>query len=80
MEKKDERLEERQQMMSELGSDNIQLSYELVELVSQIAANMELMERLVMGVDRIGKNLGLMVERMGERKEKEKERKYRQRS
>ena len=64
-EKKAERAEERQQM----------LSLELVELVSQIATSMDLMERLVMGVDRIGKGLELVAERLGDRKEKEKERK-----
>ena len=75
MERKEDRVAERQWMVSEPGSDNIQLSYKLVELVLQIAASMDLMERLVMGVDRIGRNLEVMAERMGEKKEKEKERK-----
>ena len=61
--------------MSELEADNVPLSLELVELVSQIATSMDLMERLVMGVNRIGKGLELVVERLGDRKEKEKEKK-----
>ena len=74
-EKKVERAEERQRILSELEADNVPLSLELVELVSQIATSMDLMERLVMGVDRIGKGLELVAERLGDRKEKEKERK-----
>jgi hypothetical protein len=62
-------------MMLEPGSDNIQLSFELLDLVSQIAANTDLIKRLVMGVDRIGKSLGLMAEKTDEKKEKEKEKK-----
>ena len=75
MEKKADRVEERRRMVSEPGSDNIQLSYELVELVSQIAASMDLMERLVMVVDRIGKGLEALTEKLGKREEKETERK-----
>ena len=71
MEKKAERAEERRRV----EADNIPLSLELVELVSQIATSMDLMERLVMGVDRIGKGLELVAERLGDRKEKEKEKK-----
>ena len=74
-EKKAERAEERRRVLSEPEADNIPLSLELVELVSQIATSMDLMERLVMGVDRIGKGLELVAERMGEKKEKEKEKK-----
>ena len=74
-EKKAERAEERRRVLSEPEADNIPLSLELVELVLQIATSMDLMERLVMGVDRIGKGLELVVERLGDRKEKEKERK-----
>ena len=72
-EKKAERAEERWRMLLELEADNILLSLELVELVSQIATSMDLMERLVMGVDWIGKGLELVAERLGEKKEKEKE-------
>ena len=72
MEKKAERAEERRQILSEPEADNIPLSLELVELVSQIATSMDLMERLVMGVERIGKGLELVAERLGDRKEKEK--------
>ena len=75
MEKKAERAEERRWMLSEPEADSIPLSLELVELVSQIATSMDLMERLVMGVDRIGKGLEALTERMGEKKEKEKEKK-----
>ena len=75
LEKKVERAEERRRMLSEPEADNIPLSLELVELVLQIAASMDLMERLVMGVDRIGKGLEVIAEKMGEKKEKEKERK-----
>ena len=64
-EKKAERAEEQRWM----------LLLELVELVSQIATSMDLMERLVMGVDRIGKGLETLTEKLGDRKEKEKERK-----
>ena len=71
MEKKAERAEERRRMLSEPEADNIPLSLELVELVSQIATSMDLMERLVMGVDRIGKGLEVIAEKMGEKKEKE---------
>ena len=71
-EKKAERVEERRRMLSEPEADNILLSLELVELVSQIATSMDLMERLVMGVDRIGKGLELVAERLGDRKEKDK--------
>ena len=71
-EKKVERAEERRRLLSEPEPDNIPLSLELVELVLQIATSMELMERLVMGVDRIGKGLELVAERLGEKKEKEK--------
>ena len=60
-------------MLSEPEANNIPLSLELVELVLQIATSMDLMERLVMGVDRIGKGLELVAERLGDRKEKEKE-------
>ena len=74
-EKKAERAEERRQILSEPEADNIPLSLELVELVSQIAASMDLMERLVMGVDRIGKGLEVIAEKMGEKKEKEGEKK-----
>ena len=74
-EKKAERAEERWQLLSEPEADNIPLSLELVELVSQIAGSLDMMERLVMGVDRIGKGLELVAERLGDRKEKEKERK-----
>ena len=74
-EKKAERAEERWWMLSEPEADNIPLLLELVELVSQIATSMDLMERLVMGVDRIGKGLELVAERLGDRKEKEKEKK-----
>ena len=74
-EKKAERAEEQRQMLSEPEADNIPLLLELVELVSQIARSMDLMERLVMGVDRIGKGLEMLTERLGDRKEKEKERK-----
>ena len=56
-EKKAERAEERRRVLLEPEADNIPLSLELVELVSQIATSMDLMERLVMGVDRIGKGL-----------------------
>ena len=52
MEKKAERAEERRQMLLEPEADNIPLSLELVELVSQIVTSMDLMERLVMGVER----------------------------
>ena len=62
-------------MLSEPEANNILLSLELVELVSQIATSMDLMERLVMGVDRIGKGLELVAEKLGEKKEKEKEKK-----
>ena len=75
MEKKAERVEERRRMLSEPEADNIPLSLELVELVSQIATNMDLMERLVMGVDRIGKGLEMLTERLGEKKEEKKKRK-----
>ena len=75
-EKKAERVEERRRMLSEPEADNIPLSLELVELVSQIATSMDLMERLVMGVDRIGKGLEVVAERLGEKKEKEKEKKH----
>ena len=75
MEKKAERAEERRWMLSEPEADNIPLSLELVELVLQIVTSMDLMERLVMGVDRIGKGLELVVEKLGEKKEKEKEKK-----
>ena len=75
-EKKAEKVEERQWILSELEADNIPLSLELVELVSQIAASLDMMERLVMGVDRIGKGLELVAERLGEKKEKEKEKKH----
>ena len=51
VEKKAERAEERWRVLSEPEADNIPLSLELVELVSQIATSMDLMERLVMGVD-----------------------------
>ena len=71
-EKKAERVEERWWMLSEPEANNIPLSLELVELVSQIVTSMDLMERLVMGVDRIGKGLELVAERLGDRKEKEK--------
>ena len=71
-EKKAERAEERRQILSEPEADNVPLSLELVELVSQIATSMDLMERLVMGVERIGKVLELVAERLGEKKEKEK--------
>ena len=71
-EKKAERAEERRRMLSEPEADNIPLSLELVELVSQIATSMDLMERLVMGVERIGKGLELVAERLGDKKEKEK--------
>ena len=74
-EKKVERAEERRRMLLEPEADNIPLSLELVELVSQIAASMDLMERLVMGVDRVGKGLEVIAEKMGEKKEKKKERK-----
>ena len=74
-EKKVERAEERRWMLSEPEADNIPLSLELVELVSQIATSMDLMERLVMGVDRIGKGLETISEKLGEKKEKEKKRK-----
>ena len=74
-EKKAERAEERRWMLLEPEADNIPLSLELVELVSQIATSMDLMERLVMGVDRIGKGLEVLSEKMGEKKEKEKEKK-----
>ena len=74
-EKKAERAEERRRMLSEPEADNIPLSLELVELVSQIATSMDLMERLVMGVDRIGKGLEVLSEKLGEKKEKEKEKK-----
>ena len=74
-EKKVERAEERRQMLSELEADNIPLSSELVELVSQIVGSLDMMERLVMGVDRIGKGLELVAEKLGEKKEKEKEKK-----
>ena len=74
-EKKAERVEERRRMLSEPEADNILLSLELVELVSQIATSMDLMERLVMGVDRIGKGLEMLTEKLGEKKEKEKEKK-----
>ena len=74
-EKKAERAEERRRMLSEPEADNIPLSLELVELVSQIATSMDLMERLVMGVDRIGKGLEMLTEKMGEKKEMEKEKK-----
>ena len=74
-EKKAVRVEERRRMLSEPEADNIPLSLELVELVSQIATSMDLMERLVMGVDRIGKGLELLTEKLGENKEKEKEKK-----
>ena len=62
-------------MLSEPEADNIPLSLDLVELVSQIATSMDLMERLVMGVERIGKGLEVLTEKMGEKKEKEKEKK-----
>ena len=75
-EKKVERAEERRQILSEPEADNIPLSLELVELVSQIATSMDLMQRLVMGVDRIGKGLELVAERLGEKKEREKEKKH----
>ena len=71
MEKKAERAEERRWLLSEPEADNIPLSLELVELVSQIATSMDLMERLVMGVERIGKGLEVIVEKMGEKKKKE---------
>ena len=74
-EKKAERAEERRWMLLEPEADNILLSLELVELVSQIATSMDLMERLVMGVDRIGKGLEILTEKLGEKKEKEKEKK-----
>ena len=74
-EKKAGRAEERRRMLSEPEADNIPLLLELVELVSQIAASMDLMERLVMGVDRIGKGLEMLTEKLGEKKEKEKEKK-----
>ena len=70
-EKKAERAEERRRVLLEPEADNIPLSLELVELVSQIATSMDLMERLVMGVDRIGKGLEVIAEKMGEKKEKE---------
>ena len=73
-EKKVDRAEERQRMLSEPEADNIPLSLELVELVSQIAASLDMMERLVMGVDRIGKGLEVISEKLGE-KEKEREKK-----
>ena len=71
-EKKVERAEEWRRMLSEPEANNIPLSLELVELVSQIATSMDLMERLVMGVERIGKGLELVAERLGDRKEKDK--------
>ena len=74
-EKKAERAEERRRVLSEPEADNIPLSLELVELVSQITTSMDLMERLVMGVDRIGKGLELVAEKLGEKKEKGKEKK-----
>ena len=74
-EKKAERAEEQWRMLSELEANNIPLLLELVELVSQIATSMDLMERLVMGVDRIGKGLEVLSEKLGEKKEKEKEKK-----
>ena len=74
-EKKVERAEERRRLLSEPEADNILLSLELVELVSQIAGSLDMMERLVMGVDRIGKGLELVAEKLGEKKEKEKEKK-----
>ena len=58
--------------MSEPEADNVPLSLELVELVLQITTSMDLMERLVMGVERIGKGLELVAERLGDRKEKDK--------
>ena len=75
VEKKVERAEERRRVLLEPEADNIPLSLELVELVSQIVGSMDLMERLVMGVDRIGKGLELVAERLGDREEKEKEKK-----
>ena len=75
VEKKAERAEERRRVLLEPEADNIPLSLELVELVSQIATNMDLMERLVMGVDRIGKGLELVAEKLGEKKEEKKKRK-----
>ena len=72
-EKKAERAEERRRVLSEPEADNIPLSLELVELVSQIVGSLDMMERLVMGVDRIGKGLELVAEKLGEKKEKEKE-------
>ena len=74
-EKKAERAEERRRVLSEPEADNIPLSLELVELVLQIAGSLDMMERLVMGVDRIGKGLEVIAEKMGEKKEKEKEKK-----
>ena len=74
-EKKAERAEERRRLLSEPEADNIPFSLELVELVSQIATSMDLMERLVMGVERIGKRLETLTEKLGEKKEKEKEKK-----
>ena len=74
-EKKAERAEERRRILLEPEADNVPLSLELVELVSQIATSMDLMERSVMGVDRIGKGLEVLSERLGEKKEKEKEKK-----
>ena len=70
-EKKVERAEERRRILLEPEADNIPLSLELVELVLQITTSMDLMERLVMGVDSIGKGLEVIAEKMGEKKEKE---------
>ena len=70
LQRKVERKEERRRVLSEPEADNVPMSLELVELVSQIAASMDLMERLVMGVDRIGKGLEVIAERMEKKKEK----------
>ena len=75
MERKEDRAAERRRMVSEPDSDNIPLSLELLELVSQIAASMDTMERLAMGVERIGKGLEMLTEKLGKGKEKEKEKK-----
>ena len=70
-EKKAERAKERRRLLSEPEADNIPLSLELVELISQIVGSMDLMERLVMGVERIGKGLETLTEKLGEKREKE---------
>ena len=62
-----EKVRKEKRKVVEISEDN----GDEVELVLQIATSMDLMERLVMGVDRIGKGLEVIAEKMGEKKEKE---------